>query len=84
MEPAFYRGDLLFLTNYKDEDIRVGDITVFKIQDRPIPIVHRVIKIHEQLVNIITQQCIIISTATFLTYIICYYLLLFAIIHKSF
>ncbi|CAG2180082.1 unnamed protein product, partial [Oppiella nova] len=26
MEPAFYRGDLLFLTNHRDEPIRVGDI----------------------------------------------------------
>ena len=25
MEPAFHRGDLLFLTNYKQEDIRIGD-----------------------------------------------------------
>ena len=27
MEPAFHRGDLLFLTNYEDVPIRVGDIT---------------------------------------------------------
>lgn len=59
MEPSFYRGDLLFLTNYKDEEIRVGDITVFKVQERPIPIVHRVIKIHEQLVNTINNIMII-------------------------
>ena len=52
MEPAFFRGDLLLLTNYKDEDIRVGDITVFKISERPIPIVHRVIKLHEKLAHI--------------------------------
>ena len=30
MEPAFHRGDLLFLTNYEHEDIRVGEIVVFK------------------------------------------------------
>jgi signal peptidase len=30
MEPAFHRGDLLFLTNYEQEDIRVGEIVVFK------------------------------------------------------
>ena len=30
MEPAFHRGDLLFLTNYENEDIRVGEIVVFK------------------------------------------------------
>ena len=31
MEPAFHRGDLLFLTNYENEDIRVGEIVVFKV-----------------------------------------------------
>lgn len=31
MEPAFHRGDLLFLTNYEHEDIRVGEIVVFKV-----------------------------------------------------
>ncbi|WAR29769.1 SC11A-like protein [Mya arenaria] len=48
MEPAFYRGDLLFLTNYREEPIRVGEIVVFKIEGREIPIVHRVLKIHEK------------------------------------
>ncbi|EUB57128.1 Signal peptidase complex catalytic subunit SEC11C [Echinococcus granulosus] len=47
MEPAFYRGDLLFLTNFKSEPLNVGDITVFKIDDREIPIVHRVLRIHQ-------------------------------------
>merc|ERR1712029_936781 len=48
MEPAFQRGDLLFLTNYEDEEIRVGEIIVFKIEGRDIPIVHRVLKVHEK------------------------------------
>ncbi|CAI9742938.1 signal peptidase complex catalytic subunit SEC11A [Octopus vulgaris] len=48
MEPAFYRGDLLFLTNYQEEPIRVGDIVVFKVEGRDIPIVHRVLKVHEK------------------------------------
>ena len=48
MEPAFFRGDLLFLTNYKEEPIRVGDIVVFKVEGREIPIVHRVIIVHEK------------------------------------
>lgn len=48
MEPAFYRGDLLFLTNYQDEPIQAGEILVFKVKDRDIPIVHRVIKLHEK------------------------------------
>ncbi|MCP9258016.1 DNA-directed RNA polymerase II subunit RPB7 [Dirofilaria immitis] len=48
MEPAFYRGDLLLLTNDDSDPIRVGDITVFKVEGRDIPIVHRVIKVHEK------------------------------------
>jgi len=48
MEPAFYRGDLLFLTNYKDDPLKAGDIVVFKIEGRDIPIVHRIIKLHEK------------------------------------
>jgi signal peptidase len=48
MEPAFYRGDLLFLTNYKEEPVRVGEIVVFKVEGRDIPIVHRVLKLHEK------------------------------------
>ena len=48
MEPAFYRGDLLFLTNYQDDPIRTGEIVVFKVKERDIPIVHRVIKVHEE------------------------------------
>lgn len=48
MEPAFYRGDLLLLTNDHNDPVRVGDITVFKVEGREIPIVHRVIKVHEK------------------------------------
>ncbi len=47
MEPAFQRGDILFLNN-QDNPIRVGEIVVFKIKDRDIPIVHRVMKVHEK------------------------------------
>jgi signal peptidase len=47
MEPAFQRGDLLFLT-LTDEPIRVGDIVVFKLDGREIPIVHRVLHVHEK------------------------------------
>ncbi|EGB08014.1 hypothetical protein AURANDRAFT_27033 [Aureococcus anophagefferens] len=47
MEPAFQRGDILFLNN-QDNPIRVGEVVVFKIKDRDIPIVHRVMKVHEK------------------------------------
>lgn len=48
MEPAFYRGDLLFLWLDEKEPIRVGDIVVFKLDGREIPIVHRVETVHEK------------------------------------
>lgn len=31
MEPAFYRGDILFLMNPADVPYEVGDITVYKV-----------------------------------------------------
>ena len=45
MEPAFQRGDILFLNNAV-HDVTVGDVVVFKIKDRDIPIVHRILKVH--------------------------------------
>ncbi|KAF8153174.1 hypothetical protein B0H34DRAFT_663225 [Crassisporium funariophilum] len=47
MEPAFYRGDLLFLTNPASERYKTGDITVYKIPGADIPIVHRVLETHD-------------------------------------
>lgn len=47
MEPAFYRGDLLFLTNPVSEKYKTGDITVYKIPGADIPIVHRVLETHD-------------------------------------
>lgn len=48
MEPAFHRGDILFL-HMGFTPFRAGDIVVFKVQDREIPIVHRVIKVRASL-----------------------------------
>jgi signal peptidase len=50
MEPAFYRGDILFLTNPRNTPYVVGDITVYKVPGGDIPIVHRVIETHKKLV----------------------------------
>jgi len=47
MEPAFYRGDLLFLVNPPNTRYEVGDITVYKIPGQDIPIVHRVLETHD-------------------------------------
>ncbi|KDE06867.1 signal peptidase I [Microbotryum lychnidis-dioicae p1A1 Lamole] len=48
MEPAIQRGDLLFLTMPRKAPLKLGDITVYKIPGTPIPIVHRVIEVHDQ------------------------------------
>mmetsp|Transcript_13064 Transcript_13064/g.11547 ORF Transcript_13064/g.11547 Transcript_13064/m.11547 type:complete len:126 (+) Transcript_13064:194-571(+) len=45
MEPSFYRGDILFLTNY-NEPFEVGDIVVYQMK-HDIPIVHRLITVQE-------------------------------------
>ena len=45
MEPAFQRGDILFLLHEK-YPVNLGDVVVFSVEGRDIPIVHRVIKTH--------------------------------------
>ncbi|GAA5799292.1 signal peptidase I [Helicostylum pulchrum] len=47
MRPAFDRGDLLFLSLPKNDPVEINDICVFKLPGKDIPIVHRVLKIHE-------------------------------------
>ena len=47
MEPAFYRGDILFLTNPSNTRYEIGDITVYKIPGQDIPIVHRILETHD-------------------------------------
>ncbi|BAT79755.1 uncharacterized protein HKW66_Vig0085580 [Vigna angularis] len=47
MEPGFRRGDILFLHMSKDP-IRAGDIVVYSLDGKDIPIVHRVIEVHER------------------------------------
>jgi signal peptidase I len=46
MEPAFQRGDLLFLWN-RDKTAEVGEIVVYNVKGKDIPIVHRVVRSHE-------------------------------------
>ena len=43
MEPAFERGDLLFLWN-RGADTQVGEIVVYNVKGKDIPIVHRVVR----------------------------------------
>nr|XP_060157472.1 signal peptidase complex catalytic subunit SEC11C-like [Globicephala melas] len=48
MEPAFHRGNLLLLTNFREDLVRDGEIVVFKVEGQDIPTVHRVIKVHKK------------------------------------
>jgi len=43
MEPAFQRGDLLFLWN-RGMDTKIGEIVVYNVRGKDIPIVHRVVR----------------------------------------
>lgn len=44
MAPAFHRGDILLLWN-RVSSVNVGDIPVVWFDERPLPMVHRVIKV---------------------------------------
>ncbi|KAK7740418.1 Signal peptidase complex catalytic subunit [Diatrype stigma] len=45
MEPAFQRGDLLFLWNRNlVAETDVGEVVVYNVRDKEIPIVHRVVR----------------------------------------
>lgn len=48
MEPGFHRGDLLVLSMPHQDPVDVNDICVFKLPGRDVPIVHRVIKLHDE------------------------------------
>ncbi|XP_045144649.1 signal peptidase complex catalytic subunit SEC11C-like [Echinops telfairi] len=48
VEPAFLRGDLRSLTNFREDPTRAGEIVAFKVEGRDIPVVHRVIKVQEK------------------------------------
>lgn len=43
MEPAFQRGDLLFLWN-RGLETQIGEIVVYNVKGKDIPIVHRVVR----------------------------------------
>ncbi|KAG6549407.1 hypothetical protein Mapa_009126 [Marchantia paleacea] len=47
MEPGIRPGDILILRTVDARPVRAGDIVVFKLVDREIPIVHRLIRVHE-------------------------------------
>lgn len=55
MEPTMWRGDILAL--YMPETFEIGDIVVFNIKEREIPIIHRIIQTHIELNSY--EKCIV-------------------------
>lgn len=56
MEPAFYRGDLLFLSMPKGP-LNVGDIVVYNPIYGGTPIVHRILETHDEWVYESNADC---------------------------
>lgn len=48
MEPAFQRGDLLFLWN-RSPRAEVGEVVVYNVRGKDIPIVHRVVRTYPEI-----------------------------------
>ena len=46
MVPVFYKGDILVLAGAGPDDLKVGDVVVYSVEGRDIPIVHRIIKMN--------------------------------------
>jgi signal peptidase len=46
METAIWRGDILFLWADKTVPYEVGEIIVYQIKGRSIPIIHRIVEVH--------------------------------------
>ncbi|MBN1896592.1 MAG: signal peptidase I [Candidatus Aenigmarchaeota archaeon] len=46
MIPVFYKGDILVLKGVPTEQLDVGDIVVYSVEGRSVPIVHRIVKIN--------------------------------------
>jgi signal peptidase len=44
MEPTFFRGDIILLSNRRDT-VNVGDIPVVRFPDSRLPMVHRATKV---------------------------------------
>ncbi|KAG5485773.1 hypothetical protein LSCM1_07185 [Leishmania martiniquensis] len=48
MEPGYQRGDVLLLHHLPAHPVTVGDVIVYSLPEHEIPIVHRVLRIHER------------------------------------
>ncbi|KEF52298.1 signal peptidase I [Exophiala aquamarina CBS 119918] len=63
MEPAFQRGDLLFLWN-RDQAAEVGEIVVYNVKGKNIPIVHRVVRSYAPAVAVEANKSGNLSTSS--------------------
>lgn len=45
MVPAFRPGDIMFVTNRRDPDVRVGDLPVCWFSGHALPMMHRVVRV---------------------------------------
>jgi signal peptidase len=46
MVPVFYKGDILVLRGMEPDALKVGDVIVYSVRGRDVPIVHRIVKIN--------------------------------------
>lgn len=46
MVPVFYKGDILVLQGIGSDGPQVGDVVVYSVNGREIPIVHRIVKVN--------------------------------------
>ena len=66
MSPGFERGDILFIRNDLKRNVAKGDITVFELKGKEIPIVHRALKIHELYITYLPLiTLLVVPTALF-------------------
>ena len=46
MVPVFYKGDILVLKGAAPGGLEVGDVIVYSVKSRQVPVVHRIVKIN--------------------------------------
>lgn len=56
MEPAIWRGDILFLWHDTHAPYQIGEIIVYAIAGRPIPIIHRIIEVRQDAPKVAGQR----------------------------
>ncbi|AFK22219.1 signal peptidase I [Pyrococcus sp. ST04] len=59
MEPVFYRGDIVVLKGVRPEEVKVGDVVVYKSPIARYPIIHRVRKIEVVNINGRNELCFV-------------------------